>query len=158
MILALHHIGISTPDKQRLGAFYRLYFGFERVSEFSWAVDDADAAEVLQVKRTAGSAVVMRKGPIFLELLQFDLPVAKLREAKWHVSDHGISHICFQVDDCLAEYERLRDAGMQFHCVPKDDPSGGKFVYGRDPDGNVIELWEIPMSENTSLIPHADVR
>ena len=22
----------------------------------------------------------------------------------------------------------------------------------------VIELWEIPMSENTSLIPHADVR
>ena len=46
------------------------------------------------------------------------------------------------MDDIDAEYERLQAAGMLFHCPPVDYGTV-KTTYGRDPDGNVIELQEI---------------
>ena len=44
--------------------------------------------------------------------------------------------------DIQAEYERLSAAGMRFHCPPLD-MGAVKATYGRDPDGNVVELQEI---------------
>ena len=39
------------------------------------------------------------------------------------------------------EYQRLRDAGMRFHSPPLD-AGPTRCCYGRDPDGNVVELLE----------------
>jgi predicted enzyme related to lactoylglutathione lyase len=33
---------------------------------------------------------------------------------------------------------------MTFHAPPLTMPSGGVFAYGRDPDGNVVELLQPP--------------
>jgi catechol 2,3-dioxygenase-like lactoylglutathione lyase family enzyme len=51
-----------------------------------------------------------------------------------------------EVDDVDAEAKRLRDAIVQ---EPVDQPEwGGRVVYLRDPDGNLIELFQsIPMAE-----------
>jgi hypothetical protein len=38
---------------------------------------------------------------------------------------------------------------MQFHSDPVDFGDGSKYVYGRDIDGNIIELLEIPTSAAT---------
>jgi predicted enzyme related to lactoylglutathione lyase len=46
------------------------------------------------------------------------------------------------VTDMEAEYERLGQAGMRFHCPPMQISRSTKVTYGRDPDGNVIELYE----------------
>lgn len=52
-------------------------------------------------------------------------------------------HLCLEVVDIAAEYERLRTAGMSFHAPPPEVASNGlKAVYARDPEGNVIELLE----------------
>ena len=43
-----------------------------------------------------------------------------------------------------AEYERLVAAGMTFHCAPPQLGAGMiRATYGRDPDGNIVELQEI---------------
>ncbi|MGE5260780.1 MAG: VOC family protein [Actinomycetota bacterium] len=51
--------------------------------------------------------------------------------------------------DVQKEYERLKAAGMKFHCPPVHVEA--KFsvvtVYGRDPFGNVIELEEVEGQE-----------
>ena len=57
------------------------------------------------------------------------------------VCDHGITHIAFEVDDLDAEYDRLKAAGMRFHCPPQN-LGVSRVTYGRDPDGNVLELWQ----------------
>ena len=57
--------------------------------------------------------------------------------------DHGITHLCLDVNNVEAEYEPLRDAGMRFHCEPQDLGFGVNTTYGRDPDGNVVELQEL---------------
>jgi catechol 2,3-dioxygenase-like lactoylglutathione lyase family enzyme len=58
------------------------------------------------------------------------------------VCDHGITHICLDVVDIDTEYERLRAAGMTFHCPPQG-VGALRATYGRDPDGNVVELLEV---------------
>ncbi len=50
--------------------------------------------------------------------------------------------------DLDAEYERLKAAGMRFHCPPQAIGIDVRTTYGRDPDGNVIELQEVLNTES----------
>ena len=59
------------------------------------------------------------------------------------VAKPGLSHIAFEVDDVGREFDRL-DGVLSFHAPPLVMPSGGVFAYGRDPDGNVVELLQLP--------------
>jgi lactoylglutathione lyase len=54
--------------------------------------------------------------------------------------------VVLEVDDADTEVARLGDAVV---CGPVDRPDwGGRVAYVRDPDGNLIELFQtIPMSE-----------
>ena len=45
--------------------------------------------------------------------------------------------------DIDEEHKRLSEAGMRFHCPPIDAGKGLRATYGRDPDGNVVELLEV---------------
>ena len=85
---------------------------------------------------------MLRAGNACVELFQYETPRPKPGDPNRPVSDHGITHLCLQVQDIDAEYQRLKTAGMVFHCPPQDR-SGLRVTYGRDPDGNVIELLEV---------------
>jgi predicted enzyme related to lactoylglutathione lyase len=61
---------------------------------------------------------------------------------------HGITHVCLDVTDLDAEYARLKAAGMTFHCPPQAIGMDVRTTYGRDPDGNVIELQEVLSAES----------
>lgn len=141
MTIRLHHAGISTPNLDRLVTFYSELLGFEEVSRSSWerGFDDADA--VLGLVDTAAEMVLLRLGDTYLELFEFRHPAPGPAPVDRPVSKSGINHICLAVDDLASEYERLSNAGMQFHSTPRDI-GDGPFTYGRDPDGNVVELWE----------------
>lgn len=58
------------------------------------------------------------------------------------MNDAGITHICLDVVDSDGEYERLKAAGMQF-ISPPQAIFFVKTAFGRDPDGNLVELQEI---------------
>ena len=69
-------------------------------------------------------------------------------EADRPVCDHGFTHIALLVTDMDAEYERLTAAGMRFHCPPGGNT---RAIYGRDPDGNVVELMEVAQGSPMAL-------
>jgi catechol 2,3-dioxygenase-like lactoylglutathione lyase family enzyme len=48
------------------------------------------------------------------------------------------------VDDIHAEYERLAAAGVEFIRVPEQEHWGGWVATLRDPDGNVLQLLQLP--------------
>lgn len=83
---------------------------------------------------------MLKLGNAFLKLFQFYSPVPEAVQVRRPVCDHGITHLCLLVTDLDADYDRLLAAGMSFHNVP--DPQN-RAVYGRDPDGNVVELLEV---------------
>lgn len=50
--------------------------------------------------------------------------------------------LVLEVTDCLASYEELRAAGVEFLAEPYSPPWGGHRCFAVDPDRNLIELEE----------------
>ena len=142
MILGLHHASITTSDLDRLTAFYRDQFGFRIVLETEWAAGNALADTIYGLTDTAVRMAMLRSSNAFLELFEFSQPVGKPGNTARPVNDQGITHIAIQVTDIDAEYQRLAAAGMSFNSAPVDVPGLCKAAYGRDPDGNIVELVE----------------
>jgi catechol 2,3-dioxygenase-like lactoylglutathione lyase family enzyme len=147
MIRGIHHTAISTGDLERSLAFYRDLLGFEPVLDFQWPEGTENMNRTHQLDETAGRVVLLRAGNAMLEIFEYETPTPLPRDASRRLCDHGLIHFCLDVDDVEAEYARLSAAGMAFHCPPVDYGTV-KLTYGRDPDGNVIELQEIVSPED----------
>jgi catechol 2,3-dioxygenase-like lactoylglutathione lyase family enzyme len=141
-IIGFHHIAISSPNLERLSAFYQRCFGFEQVFDYSWR-DVEMIDRMMQVEGTAARVVMLRTGNAFLEIFQFASPHPRPRDAERRVIDHGFSHWCVVVDNAAAECARLAGLGLELNCPPIETDLPVRGTYGRDPDGNVIEILEI---------------
>lgn len=143
MLLGLHHVAISSPDVDRLIGFYRDHFGMKVVVDQSWERGVALADTVLGLEGSSGRQVLLRIGNAYLELFEFRSPLGRTSDPDRPVCDHGFSHVCLDVDDVDATYERLLAAGVRFHSPPQDLFPGVRTCYARDPDGNVVEIQEL---------------
>ena len=141
MIRGIHHTAISTPDLGRLVGFYRDVLGFEEVLDFSWPEGTENLNRTHALDDTAARVVMLRAANTLLEIFEYTTPEPRPSDPKRPLCDHGITHLCLDVQDIDAEYERLAAAGMQFHSPPLQT-GDARMTYGRDPDGNVIELLE----------------
>ena len=142
MIHGLHHCAIATRDIDRLCRFYCELFGFEKVAEGSWA--DLPALDVvIGLPNTASRFAMLSAGNALLELFEFSSPKPGNGDPERRACDPGFTHLCMNVTDIDSEYERLRAAGMRFHARPWHS-AALCFTYGRDPDGNIVELLEVP--------------
>jgi len=141
MMKAIHHTAISTSDLDQLKTFYCDLLGFEVESEFEWPVGIEVSDKIVGLKDSASKVAMLKLGDFRLELFQYSSPEPKSSDPNRPVCDHGITHLAFTVEDIHAEYNRLVKAGMRFHCPPQN--IGAIVTYGRDPDGNVVELMQI---------------
>lgn len=141
MIIGFHHAAISTPDLDRCVHFYTEVVGCEIAWEFAWPAGTPEADEMTGLVNSAARAVMLKLGDNHLELFEYSSPTPEALDPDRPVCDHGITHVCLLVQDLHDEYERMKAAGMRFHSEPLEQDSG-YVVYGRDPDGNVVELIE----------------
>jgi len=141
MLRGFHHAAISTPDLERSVRFYRELFGCSVVREFGWPAGIPEADALTGLQNSAARAVMLKLGDSHLEIFEFSSPEPRPGDPQRPACDHGITHICLEVRDSHAEYARLAAAGMTFHAPPQAQ-DGGFVTYGRDPDGNIIELLE----------------
>lgn len=142
MLHGFHHAALSTPDLARLVKFYTSLLGCTVVREFGWPAGVPEADALTGLENSAARAVLLKLGDSHLEIFEFSSPRPRPGDPDRPACDHGISHICIAVQDSHAEYRRLKAAGMRFHAPPLAQ-DGGFLTYGRDPDGNIIELLEI---------------
>ena len=152
MIHGINHVAISTPDIERSLAFYRDLLGLEEVFRRNWEVGETIFDNITDLEDSAALIVMLKAGNACVELFEYQKPAPKPGEPRRPVCDHGITHLCLQVTAIEAEYERLKAAGMEFHCPPQDFGSDIQATYGRDPDGNVVELLEVPADSALSVI------
>ena len=156
MIRGVHHATVSTGDLDRALGFYRDLLGFEVVHTISWQRGEPVADRLTHLKDSAATLVMLRAGNAFLELVHYENPSPRPGDPERPVCDHGITHICFDVVDVDQEYQRLKAAGMTFHCSPKTIDSGRiRTTYGRDPDGNVLEFQQIQEPDCTFALKNA---
>lgn len=150
MINGVHHIAMSTGNLARMREFYTELLGFEVVADVGWT-DNELIDSIVGLENSAAESLMLRAGNVFIELFQYHAPMGAASDPDRPVSDHGYTHFALNVSDVDAEYERLRAAGMRFHRPPPTLEERARFgstaalrgTYGRDPDGNVIEILQV---------------
>ena len=143
MIRGIHHVAVATGDLDRLVSFYTDLFGFGPVMSTEWANRPAIDA-IIGLENTAARQVMLKSGNAYLEIFEYRAPEPRAHDGAPRACDQGYTHFCIDVTDIDAEYERLSAAGMRFHCPPPHLGGGSiRATYGRDPDGNIVELQEI---------------
>jgi catechol 2,3-dioxygenase-like lactoylglutathione lyase family enzyme len=151
MIRGVHHVGIHTANLDRLQHFYEQAFGFEVVGEEMNLSDFEVASLVVGVPGAAARVVMMKTRNCFIELFEWSSPVGDIIAPR-KAYDFGYTHFMVDVSDIEAEYTRLSALGMRFvHPSPLHFGGGNASVYGRDPDGNIIEIGEIAKDSDLYL-------
>lgn len=138
MIQGMHHVGVSTHDLERFIDHYQRWFGFEVAHRGGWDGDER-IGRMVQLPASAARYAMLRLGRTYVEVFEYTEPHGRRFERR--MCDPGLIHLCLYSDDAMADYERLRALGMTFHAPPA---GGGTMLaaYGRDCDGNVVELLQ----------------
>lgn len=139
MIRGIHHVGLHTPNMQRMLDFYEVGLGFEKKFDGEWR-DSEGLDQVLDLENSAGRVVVLNAGNLHIELFEYSSPAPRVAEPL-RACDYGYTHIGLDVTDVDAAWERLSELGITFRRRPVD-LGPVKLIYGRDPDGNLIEIQE----------------
>lgn len=145
MIRGVHHLAISTPDLDRLVDHYERWFGFERCGGGGWEKGNQRVDQMVGLDGSAARYEMIRLGNLYIEVFQYSSTQG--RACQPSTCDHGLTHLCLYSDDVLADYDRLCALGMEFNCEP-GGTGATRATYGRDCDGNVVELLQIVNTES----------
>ncbi len=139
MILGLHHAAIAVASIDDALAFYCDLLGFEVVMNADLPAGIDAMAQALGIDDSEFKVRMIKKGNSCIELFEFgqSQPGDHLRPP----NKLGITHIALVSDQIDEDYQQLASNGVTFN-APLFGGAPGRFAYGRDPFGNVIELLE----------------
>lgn len=141
MIRGIHHFALHANDMDKMIKFYKAAFGFEVVGEpFDWENSEF-IDRIVDVPSSAAKGAMLRAGTCYLEMFQYRAPKPTVSKPL-QPFDKGYTHFCVDCTDIEKEFERLKGLGMTFSQAGPIDVGHVKSIYGRDPEGNVIELQQ----------------
>jgi catechol 2,3-dioxygenase-like lactoylglutathione lyase family enzyme len=147
LITSLNHVGFSVSDLDRSIEFYSQLLGyppyFKEVYDVEYVgrmVGYPGAIQYAAFFKLPGDQQV------FLELIQYLNPVPERVDMNGY--NAGIAHLCLQVDDLDAEFERITAIGGRFRSESVVDSDygiyeGARSAYFRDPDDISIQLVQL---------------
>ena len=141
MIRGIHHVAVHVHDLDRMMRFYQEAFGFELVGEtFGWENNDF-IDRIVDVPASAARGAMLRCGTCYMELFQYSAPKPS-SDRPLNPYDKGYTHFCVDATDIEQEFVRLKGLGMTFNQPGPIDVGHVKTIYGRDPEGNLIEIQQ----------------
>jgi catechol 2,3-dioxygenase-like lactoylglutathione lyase family enzyme len=147
MIKGMHHVAISTANIDRLLRFYCDHLGFKLLAEMEWEPGSELGDQVDHIvghQHTAAKLAMVSTGNMIIEMFEYRSPTPTPEATEWRGYDHGYTHICLEVENIDIAYDTLKKAGMTFLNSPPSKPYNGvRCLYGRDPEGHMIELIEL---------------
>lgn len=121
------HVAFRVPDLERSIDWYRAAFG---AREFFTASRDDGSPQLVYLEFAPGQCIELfpdGHNPIS----EPDRPI-------------GYAHFCLVVDDLAATLAHLATLGITPAAPPRTGRAGQLLAFIADPDGNRIELMEIP--------------
>lgn len=136
----IDHVSFTVGDLDLSRSFYER-FGFQPKQRFDSAGPHVDrAAEVADADMEIQWLGHVAGGPM-LELIRY---VHHPADNAAHNSIVGAAHVCLTVEDLATAHQELVEAGVHVNSEPNVDASGTRWMYLRDPDGNIVELIQNP--------------
>lgn len=148
-VLGMNHIGVTVRSLDATISWYKDVLDIEPRFRLGGASDSGVDAAV-QVEGAIIDCAFFALGNTCIEFLEYREPEGRAFELR--NCDVGAIHICFEVDDLQAVYERLQARGVEFSTAPRASRphldggplAGISFVYFRDLEGLQYELVQIP--------------
>jgi len=124
-VKTIDHITLVVKDLDRSAVFYRDILGMEQMGRPDFGFPGLwFQAGATQIHMNVDSE---EAGPAGLPAFAGTKPSRGL-------------HFAFEVDDCDAAAERLRQANIEIVTGPRSRPDGARQLYIYDPDGHLIEI------------------
>jgi catechol 2,3-dioxygenase-like lactoylglutathione lyase family enzyme len=145
IISGIHHVAIGVKDIEVMKSFYRDVLEFTTIFGEFPGIEHPPMREVVRGPHVVFSGIMFRprSDDIFLELIQMKEPVPRPIRRDFRYGDIGVSKITIATPNVDKIYGELKNT-LNFCCEPKlvTVPGWGdyRFVYFRDPEGNLIEL------------------
>ena len=97
MIRGIHHVAITTPDIDRLIAFYRDAIGMEVMRESGWQAGSERIDTLVGLTGSSARTATLRLGNAYLELFEYATPAGRPADLDRPVNDAGYTHFCLDV-------------------------------------------------------------
>ena len=153
----IRHVSISTPDMDRLIAFYKVLLEEENPRRIGRLMklsgEKVDAVSGLKDSELEMAWFQVRN--LELELIQYHSHPTELPPQPRSLDALGYNAIVFDVTDINAARDKLLTAGGSIVIEPTDY-LGGQIMYGRDVDGNLLGFQVIADSSIYSSQNFAD--
>ncbi len=145
-LVQVHHIGLTVSNLERAIDFYCSQLGLEETSRYEgdnvYLRHHAD----LKDNHIRAATLLLPGMEVYVELWEFRTPSGPPAEvAKYNV---GSAHICFLVDDIMADYVLFSERGVRFVGPPAEIAAGvnkgARAIYFAGPDKIPLELFQKP--------------
>ncbi len=135
-------VALISPDVKRLTAYYEKILEIKpyRIGSYGPHPVIDDVVDLDNVTMDAAWFGMDTQGKK-MELMQYTQPKTEAGKTPRKLTDLGYS-FSIEVEDIQQEYERLRNAGVQFTSSPQKMQDFW-MVFAQDPDGNVFSLRQI---------------
>ena len=153
-ISEIHHVALAVSDMERSIAFYRDILGFRKTLDMP--LNSPGLERLLRLRPgTTGRSVIMQQGLSTVgevELVQF-FPAPTAPTPPKGVSGIGAFLLSFEVknEELDAVYQRILQKGIACYSEPQvvELPGYGSMraIIFEDPDGQMIELVQLPPAE-----------
>jgi len=158
-ISEIHHVALAVSNMERSIAFYRDILGFRKTLDMPLGSPSLD--RLLRMRPgTTGRSVILQQGMSTVgevELVQFSPAPSTPTPAKG-AGGLGAFLLSFAVRDeeLAAVYQRLLEKGIACYSEPQvvELPGYGamRAVVFEDPDGQMIELVQLPSAEEIQQV------
>jgi catechol 2,3-dioxygenase-like lactoylglutathione lyase family enzyme len=140
----IHHIGLTVSNLDRAVEFYCSRLDLEEKSRYQGESVYLRHQANLTDNYIRGADLLLPGMEVYVELWEFRTPGGPPADvAKYNV---GGAHLCFLVDDILADHASFTERGIQFVGPPAEVTTGlnkgARAIYFAGPDNVPLELFQ----------------
>jgi catechol 2,3-dioxygenase-like lactoylglutathione lyase family enzyme len=148
----LDHIAITVSDTERSMEFYCGLLGLKMVESHRHSGEEVDRMNQMTGLVAQSTRLAAPETPdILIDLLEFFSPKSRMSDVQ--IGDVRHMHVCLGVPNLPETYADLKAKGVEFLSSPCIFDLGWgivRVVFCKDPDGNIVELHEIPVQRKES--------
>jgi|WetSurMetagenome_2_1015567.scaffolds.fasta_scaffold447624_2 glyoxylase I family protein len=147
-IKRFRHVAVIVKNMDPMKDFYCGIFGCSVKRDFT--IESSEFQKGIGIPGASARCVHLSipGSTVEIELFQFFSPPHAKSDLP-EINDTGLRHIALVVDDIYSAVAEIRAKGGVVHADPvrferPEMLNGFRFVYVKDPEGNIIELNQLP--------------